>query len=433
MQTTFKKLDSANAQIKALITKDTLEANIEKIAKDLSRQVNIAGFRKGKTPVSAVKKHYGSKLVQDAESQALRDLLDDGLKQMKIDSSSLIGEPHIAQYDKKDQDIEVEIRVAMKPSIDLGNYQELVKPAVKPTITDEDVTKRIEQIASSKASLVDISKPRAVESGDSVTIDFKGFLDGEPFAGGEASEFVLEIGSNQFIPGFEDSVIGMKIGESKSIDVTFPQEYGSADLAGKDVKFDVKLHKIQVKEDVKIDDKLAKSLLTDEDDATVAKLEAKVKEQLESEELTKLYNESLKPELLESIVDKYSVDLPEFVVEQEIDVALNNKARELSEDELTKLKEDSEKIKQMRDELRAEAERSVKATFIIDALAKAEDVSIGEQEVMQTIYYEAMQSGQDPQKSYEQYKESGYLPAIQMSMVEDRVLTKLLDDKLKSV
>ena len=263
-------------------------------------------------------------------------------------------------------------------------------------------------------------------------IDFEGFVDGEAFAGGKAEDFSLAIGSGQFIPGFEDALLGMKAGEEKTIDVTFPESYGNADLAGKPAQFKVKLHKIQTKEKVRMDAKLAKQLLPGEEDATMDMVKEQVQKQLENEELGKLFNETLKPELLETIVASYEFDLPEFVVDQEMDMALNNKARELSEDELNALREDQEKVKALRESFRDDAMRSVKATFLIDALAKAEGVGVNEQEVMQTIYFEAMQTGQDPQQVYDYYKNSGYLPAIQMAMVEDKVLSKLLNAKMET-
>jgi trigger factor len=145
----------------------------------------------------------------------------------------------------------------------------------------------------------------------------------------------------------------------------------------------------------------------------------------------KLYNEGKKAELLEKLVENINFDLPEFVVEQEIDLAVNNAARDMKEEEIKELRENPDKLKELREKFREEAKKSVKATFIIDALAKAEGVEVNEQEVMQTIYMEALQTGQDPQKVYEQYQKSGYLPAIQMAMAEDKVLTSLLNSKIK--
>ena len=433
MEISTNKINSANAEVSATINKEDLDANVEKLAKDLSKQVNIPGFRKGKVPLSAVKKQYGDRLVQDAEGEALREALNKGLDEMGIAADTMIGEPQISTFDKKeDGTIDVVVKVAMRPEIDLGDYHSHAKAFKKPKITAKAVTDRIQELAKAQAPLVDVEEDRGLENGDTAIIDFEGFTDGEPFEGGKAEEFALEIGSGQFIPGFEDALIGMKKGEEKTIDVTFPEEYGSEALAGKAAQFKVKLHKIQTKEKVRMDAALAKKMLPGEEDATMDMLKEKIKEQLENEELGKLFNETLKPELLETIVAAYDFDLPEFVVEQEIDMTVNNKARELSDDELKELRENADKLKEFREQFRDEATRSVKATFIIDALAKAEGVNVNEQEVMQTIYFEAMQTGQDPQAVYEQYQKNGYLPAIQMAMVEDRVLGNLLNAKMET-
>jgi trigger factor len=431
MDIKVNKINSANAEINAAITRDTINANLERIAKELSKTANVPGFRKGKVPVSAVKKQYGERLEQDAEAEALRELLNKGLEMMEIANDALIGEPQIAKFDKQDDLIDVMVKVAMRPMIDLGDYANMVEDFEKPAVSDEDITKRIEELAEAQAPFVDVEEDRALIEGDTALINFEGFVDGEAFDGGKAEDFSLKLGSGQFIPGFEDQVIGMKKDEEKTIDVTFPEEYGSEKLAGKPAQFKVKVNAIQTKGDVAIDDELAKKMLPGEEEATVEMLKEKVKEQIESEELSKLYNEDLKPKLLEKFVGAFEFDLPDFVVEQEMDMALNKKARELSEDELNELKESEEKVKEMRETFRDEANKSVKATFIIDALAKAESIEVPEQEVMQTIYFEAMQMGQDPAQAYEHYKNAGYIPAIQMAMVEDKLLSKLLNDKIK--
>ncbi|MDP2893667.1 MAG: trigger factor, partial [Sulfurimonas sp.] len=188
---------------------------------------------------------------------------------------------------------------------------------------------------------------------------------------------------------------------------------------------------IQEKIKAEVNDALAEKLLAGQDDKSLVNLKSQVKSQLEYEILSKLYNDELKPALLETFVAKMNFDLPEFVVDQEIDVSLNKKASTMSEDEIKELREDADKLKALRETFREDATRSVKATFIIDALATAENIKVDENEVMQTIYYEAMQMGQDPRLVYDKYKNSGYLPAIQMSMIEDRVLTQILNSKMK--
>jgi trigger factor len=432
MEIKSNKIDGANAEISATISMDEINANIEKIAKQLAKTANVQGFRKGKVPVAIVKKQYGEKLVQDAESEALRNVLNTGLDALSIANESLIGEPTIAKFDKSDDKIEVAIKIAMRPVIELGDTTALVPTFEKPVVSDAEVDARIKVLADNQAPLVDISRNRAMKKGDVAVIDFEGSIDGELFEGGAAKDFSLELGSGQFVPGFEDQLIGVKRDEEVVVKVTFPENYGSDKLSGKDAEFKVKVTQIKVKEEVEINDELAKKFLPGEENATVEELRNQVKKQLEMEALSKLYNDDLKPKLLETLVDTLKFDLPEFVVEQEIDMALNKTAGQMSEDEIKELRENADKLTALRETFRDDASRSVRATFIIDSLAQVQGVKVEEQEIMQTIYYEAMQMGQDPKKAYDQYKNAGYLPAIQMSMVEDRVLTAMLNAKLEA-
>lgn len=431
MEIKSNKINGANAEIQATIPMSEVNANVEKIAKQLTKTAKIDGFRKGKVPASAVKKQYGERLVQDAEAEALRDVLSAGLKELAIANDALIGEPTISKFDKSDDKIEVTVKVAMRPVIELGDYAAMVKEFDKPAVSDADIDARIKELALAQAPLVDVEEDRKLASGDTAVINFEGFVDGVAFEGGKAEDFALRLGSGQFIPGFEEQVIGMKKGDEATIKVTFPENYGGKELAGKDAEFKVTVNKIQVKEDVAIDDELAKKMLPGQENASIDELRKQVKIQIENEELSKLYNDDLKPSLLETFVEGFVFDLPEFVVDQEIDMALNRAASSMTEEQIQELRESAEKLAELRESFREDAVRSVKATFIIDSLAQAENVKVGEQEVMQTIYFEAMQMGQDPQKAYEQYKNSGYLPAIQMSMVEDKVLSGLLNSKMK--
>jgi len=432
MEIKSNRIDGANAEIEAVISMDEINANIEKIAKQLSKTANVQGFRKGKVPTTIIKKQYGEKLVQDAESQALRDVLEAGLDELDIDNGDTIGEPSVTKFDKSDDKIEVAVKIALKPTIELGEYNSMVEDFEKPIVSDEEVDARIKELAESQANLIEVQEDRATVAGDTAVIDFEGSVDGEVFEGGKAENFELLLGSGQFIPGFEDQVIGLKKDEEGVLTVTFPEDYQAANLAGKEAEFKVKLNQIKVKEEVEINDELAKKMLPGEEESTVDTLKEQVKAQLENEKLTKLYSEELKPALLEKFVESITFDIPEFVVEQEIDMALNNKAREMSEEEINELRENEAKLTELRETFREDATKSVRATFIIDSLAAAQNIKVAEQEIMQTIYFEAMQMGQDPQKAYEQYKEAGYLPAIQMSMVEDKVLTALLNTKLEA-
>ena len=431
MEFNANRVDEANAVISATVTKETIETNLDKVAKQAAKTLDVQGFRKGKVPVTVVKQRYAEKLREDAEGEALRAILNEGLKELNIDNADLIGEPSISKFDKKeDGSIDMEITVACKPNIDLGDYKALI-PAVEDKAVDaKEVDSRLEEMAKQSAPLAKIARKRMVKDGDYAVIDFEGFVDGVAFEGGKAEKYSLQIGSGSFIPGFEEQVIGMKYEEQKDIVVTFPESYQSKDLAGKEATFKVTLHEIQEKVAAELNDEFAAKMLPAEKDVTIDTLKEKITEQMKAEVMSKYYREELKPAYLETLVERIEFALPSSVVDQEINYALNNKVRSMSEDEIKALQEDASKVEEIRAELKEDAVNSVKATFIVDALAKAEGVDVTDQEVMQVLYYEAMQMGQNPQEVVKQYQEAGYLPAIKMSMIEDKVVSKLLDEKL---
>jgi trigger factor len=432
MEFNAKRVDDANAVITSTISTETVEQNIDKVAKQAAKTMDIQGFRKGKVPVSVVKQRYADKLREDAEGEAVRAILGDALKELEIANEDLVGEPQFAKFDKKeDGSIEIEIKVACKPNVDLGDYKSLVPAVELKEIEDKDVEERLNELAAQSAPLEKIKRKRMVREGDFAVIDFEGFVDGVAFAGGKGEQYPLEIGSGSFIPGFEEQIVGMKYEEQKDVTVTFPAEYQSKDLAGKEAVFKVTLHEIQEKVPAEINDEFAAKFLPGYDgEANVDALKEKIKEQMVAEQKGTYYRNELKPAYLDTLVNELNFSLPATVVDQEINFALNNKVRSMSEDEIKELQEDASKVETIRNELKEDAEKSVKATFIVDALAKAEGVEVNDQEVTQVIYYEAMQMGQNPQDVLKQYQEAGYLPAIKMSMIEDKVITKLLDEKL---
>ncbi|MFA6685160.1 MAG: trigger factor, partial [Arcobacteraceae bacterium] len=425
MEFNATKVNSANANVVATITTEVIAKNLDKIAKQLSKTMNVSGFRKGKVPVAVVKQMHGERLDQDAQAEALRTLFADAIKDLGINPQDVIGEPAVSKYEKKeDGSIDVEVNFSIRPSIDLGDYKALI-PAVKEAeVTDKEVEERISEMAKRSAPLEKIARKRALKEGDFAVIDFEGFVDGVPFDGGKAEKYTLEVGSGSFIPGFEEQMIGMKYDETKDVVVTFPAEYQAKNLAGKEATFKVTLHEIQQKAEAELNDDLAKKMLPNDKEATIDTLKEKVKEQLKSEKMSKVYNDELKPAYLEALVKAISFDLPSSVVEQEVNVALNNEIRAMSEEALNKLREDAKEIEALRAKVTPDAQNSVKATFIIDALAKAENVDVSDQEVTQTLYYEAMMMGQNPQEVVKFYSEKGYLPAIKMTMIEDKVITK---------
>jgi trigger factor len=431
MEFKANRVDEANVEITATLSKELIEKNLDKVAAQAAKTMNVQGFRKGKVPVAVVKQRYADKLLEDAQGEAIRKVLNEGLKLLDLKNDDLIGEPSISKFDKKENgSVELGISVACKPKIDLGDYKTLVPEVKAVEVGIEKIDARLTEIASQSAPLEKIARKRAAKDGDYAVIDFEGFVDGVAFEGGKAEKYPLQLGSNSFIPGFEEQIIGMKYEEQKDVVVTFPKEYQAKDLAGKEAVFKVTLHEIQERVAPELNDEFAQKLLPNEKDVTLDSLREKIKEQIVATEKATYYREELKPTFLETLVEKINFALPKTVVDQEVNFALNNKIRSMSEAEINELKEDATKIEKIREELKTDAINSVKATFIIDALAKAENIDVNDQEVTQLLYFEALQMGQNPQNVIKQYQEAGYLPAIKMSIIEEKVISKLFDEKL---
>lgn len=423
-------IDSANATAQAVIPADTLNQKLDKVTKAASKNLKIDGFRKGHVPASAIKQRYGKQLEEDAQRECVQDILKDILKELKVEPQALIGDPRITKFDKKDEGIEIEIEVSLTPTIPLDNLEDCIPEVKIPEVTQEDIAKRLEEIASARAPLVGIEDGRRkLKDGEYAKINFEGFIEGEAFEGGKAENYLLKIGSKSFIEGFEEQLIGMKKGEEKEINVTFPENYQAKHLAGKPAVFKVKLLEIQTKGKIEIDDNFAKTLLPDEKDVNVETLKERIKAQLQSEKKQEIYNNELKEILIENLNKNISFDLPRSIVHQEMDLLFRNSLMSLSQEEQEKLAKEPEELKSKREEQRENAEKSVRVTFIIDAIAKQNKVEIPDSEVVNTIYYEAMAMRQDPKAVFEYYKNNNLIPAVKMAMLEDRVLTMLLDKR----
>jgi len=426
VKVTVNKVDEANVIVSGTIENSAVEAAINTMAAQAGKEMKVDGFRKGKVPAHVVKKLHGDKLAQDAEGEVLKELIDAGVKEAGINPADILGQPTFKKYDKKEDGIDVEVEVSTRPVFEAEGHMDVLPSFDRPSASDKEIEEKMTEIAAQQSPFEKIKRKRMARDGDMTVIDFEGFVDGVAFDGGKAEKFSLKIGSNQFIPGFEDQVIGMKYDEEKTITVTFPAEYQSVDLAGKEAEFKVTLHEIQEQVPAELNDELAKKLLQGEENATLETLREKVKTQIESAEISKIYNEDLKPKLVEALVSKFDFALPNNIVEQEIDAKVNAKAREMDEKELNSFKDNPEKVEALREEVRADAVASVKATFIVDALATKEEVKVDDQEVSQAIYYEAMMSGQDPQEVIKYYQDNNLLPAVKMGMIEDKLFGKML-------
>lgn len=424
--------NGANATAAVVIGNDILKQHQDKIARSVAKDAKIDGFRPGKIPLPVIMKRFGDKIKQDAEQEALQGLLTDSLKTLEKDAKDVVGEPQITKFDRTDAGIDVEIKISFRPTINPEGYEECIPEYATPRVTKKEISERMEKLLGMVSPLQKVEEDRGLENGDTALFDFEGFIDGEPFEGGKAEKYTLEIGSGQFIPGFEDGMLGLKAGESRDVEVGFPEDYSAKHLAGKKSIFKVLLHEIQHKAIPETpDEAMLKRLLPGEEEVSVELLENRIKDQIKNEKLSKLYNEELKPKFIDAVVEKLAFDLPENIVEQEIDMQFRNAWGSLSEAEIEEFKTSPDKVQEKRETFREEAAKSVKLTFIVDELARINDIGVTDQEVMQVLYYEAMQQGQDPKAYVEMYQKQGVLPAVKMALVEDKLFNKLFDKENK--
>jgi len=426
MNITATKTDTANVLVVAKIEAADIEKNITKAAKHIAKTASISGFRKGKVPIATIKKMYSEQLQSDSENQAIQEMIESAKKDLEINTADIIGDPTFKKYEKTEEGIDVELVISLRPTIEVEGYDKLAPKYDEPTVEDSELEERLQTLLDSNSPFKKLTRKRALKNDDQATFDFIGKIDGVEFEGGKAEGFELVIGSGQFIPGFEDQMLKMKIDETKDITVTFPEDYQSTELAGKEAVFTVTLHNIKEKAEAVLDEEMVKKLIPGDDSATADTVKEKIADQIKSEKVSKIYNETLKPQLIEALVAEYNFDLPQNIVDQEIDAQVNNKAKEMSEEELAQYKDNNEKIDELRDSVREDAIRSVKATFLVDALARKEGIEVNDQEVSQTIYYEAMMSGQDPQQVIEYYQKNNLLPAVKMGMIEDKLFAKII-------
>lgn len=429
MQVKAKFEDKVNAVASVNIPRQKIDDEIKALAQKASKSIKMDGFRPGKVPASAVMKRYEKELSKDAEQNLLKNAVDEALKELKKDGKELVAEPYFEKFERKDSGIETQLILSFKPQVDLKGYEALIPKFSAPKAEKKELDEKKKELLKSLATTEPIKSKRALKKGDFAKFDFEGFVDGVAFEGGKAENFTLEIGSGRFIPGFEDAMVGMKEGENKDIKVTFPKDYGAANLAGKEAVFKIKLHEIKELKIPELNAEILKQILPNEKAPSEKLLDERLSEQIENEKLFKLINEDLKEKFGEALLKKFDFDLPRGVVEQEIDVQFRNAWSGFSQKELDEIRGDSDKYQKKRESFRSEAQKSVKFTFVVDELARLRGVSVSDNEVVQAVYFEAYRYNQDPKALLESYQQQGILPAIKMSLIESKLFNDIFAPK----
>ena len=388
------------------IESEKFDEAMKKVYAKTAKYFNIPGFRKGKAPMQLVERQYGSAIFyEDAFNELVPEIYDEAIRENKVEAVSK-PEIDIVQMEKGKELIFTAV-VETKPEVELGKYKGIEIKKIEYTTSDKDIEHELGHMAERNARLVTI-EDRPVEKGDITTIDFDGSIDGVQFDGGKAENHELEIGSNTFIPGFEDQIIGMKLEEEKDIKVKFPEDYFSKDLAGRDAVFKVKLHEIKKKELPKIDDEFAKDVSEFD---TLEELKNSIKEKLDTENAEKAKYET-EEAAIKIVCDNTKLDIPNGMIEMEIDNMVRDMETRLSYQGLN-LQQYLQIMGKTEEDIRAnfkeQAEKSVKSRLVLEAIVKAEKIEATPDEVTDKVKEMAKQYGRKEEELLENAQLKDYI------------------------
>lgn len=364
----------------------TVEVSAEKVNEGLTaafnkvvKTVNVPGFRKGKMPRPMFEKRFGvESLYQDALDILLPEAYGNAIDEAGIDP---IDRPDIdIEQMEKGKELIFKATVQVKPEVTLGEYKGLEVEEFDTTVTDEDVAKELETLQSRQAELV-VKEEGTAELGDTVVLDFEGFVDGEAFEGGKAENHSLELGSGSFIPGFEEQLVGLATGESKDVEVSFPEEYHAAELAGKPAVFKVTLHEIKGKELPALDDEFAKDV--DDEVETLDALKEKIKTRLEDSKKHEAEH-NLRDSLVEKAAENAQVEVPEVMVTNEVNRMLQEFEQRLQMQGMNLelyFQFSGQDENALREQMKEEAVNRVRVGLTLEAIAKAENIEASDEDV----------------------------------------------------
>jgi trigger factor len=364
----------------------TVEVSAEKVNEGLTaafnkvvKTVNVPGFRKGKMPRPMFEKRFGvESLYQDALDILLPEAYGSAIDETGIEP---IDRPEIdIEQMEKGKELIFKATVQVKPEVTLGEYKGLEVEEVDTTVTDEDVAKELETLQNRQAELV-VKEEGTAELGDTVVLDFEGFVDGEAFEGGKAENHSLELGSGSFIPGFEEQLVGVATGESKEVEVTFPEEYHAAELAGKPAVFKVTIHEIKGKELPALDDEFAKDV--DDEVETLDALKEKIRTRLEDSKKHEAEHH-VRDSLVEKAAENAQVEIPEVMVTSEVNRMLQEFEQRLQMQGMNLelyFQFSGQDENALREQMKEEAVNRVRVALTLEAIVKAENIEVTDEEV----------------------------------------------------
>ncbi len=379
MATTYEKLSSNKVKLGFVVESEKFDEGIRKAYIKNVKRFNIPGFRRGKAPMKIIENYYGPGVFyEDAFDIIFPDIYRAALEEHDVKP---VDRPELeVEQIEKGKELKFTVEVFVRPDVELGEYKHLGIEKKVEEVTDDDVMADIERARDRAARYIEVTD-REAKLDDQANIDYQGLLDGTPFEGGTAQGHELVLGSGAFIPGFEDQVVGMKIGEEKDLNVTFPENYHAEELAGKPVVFKVKLNSLREKEMPALDDEFVKDV--SETANTVDEYKKEIREKLEKQAEERA-DAAFESEIIETVSDNAKIDIPKAMVEEQIDNMLRDMELRMMYQGLRMedfLKYSGQTMEQMRETYRQQAEDRVKTQLTLEAITKAEGIEPTDEEI----------------------------------------------------
>lgn len=393
MSVKWEKQEGNKGTLTVEVPAEEVTAGLDKAFKKVVKQVQAPGFRKGKMPRQMFEKMYGVEaLYNDALDFILPEAYAKAVEEADIEP---IDRPEIdIEQMEKGKELIFKAVITLKPEVKLGDYKGLEVTRQETEVSDEEIDEQLKGRQQAFAELV-VKEDGSIENGDTVKLDFEGFVDGEAFEGGKAEQYDLEIGSGSFIPGFEEQLVGLKQGEEKDVEVNFPEEYHAAELAGKPAVFKVKIHEIKSKEIPALDDELAKEI--DEEVESLEALRAKLKDTL-VEEKKAASETALRDDLVEAAAKNAEVDIPEVMVDSEVDRMMGEFEQRLQMQGMNLelyFQFSGQNEEALRTQMKDDALSRVRVSLTLEAIGAAENIEVTEEEINAELEKMSEQFGMD--------------------------------------
>jgi len=434
MNIEIEDVDSCNKKIKFDIPFKDYQQKINAYYKTLGRDVKVPGFRKGKVPQSLLEKQFGPQVKQEVLTQLISDRVMEAIQEKGLRA---VSQPNLLEvHAEEGTDINVSASVEVLPSIELKDYTSLELTVKVAKVTDEEVDQEIESFRKNKSVSVAVTD-RVSQKDDFIKIDLNGFLNGEPFEGGEAKDYIIQLGTNQLLEDLEKNLHGMAIDATKSAKVKIPEDYGNKAIAGKEVDFEITLKGIQVKELPPLDDEFARSLDPEKKYASLDDLKTKIRQELESHE-KKHARKQAQNEIADKITEMNAFNLPEGLIHEQIKFMVEDaekkdnpgktKAHDHDHDHDQEEEKNSEVSTADQEKYRAPALKILQQEIVIDKLATTLEIEIPPEELDAEVNkFMQIMGGGDLKKMKKEWEKSGVLAKLHNRMRKEKTLEAVLD------